>query len=229
MKREPDWLDRLPMARWGWPQLAWFGIPLLIATLLLGAPGPPWCWASIVPAVLLLLVVWFFRDPPRGVPDDPGAYLSPADGTIAEITPLDHYDFIGGPATQIGIFLSIFNVHVNRAARSAQVLETHYQPGEFLNALNPESVQRNEFMWIGFEEANSAESGAVRHAVRQISGAIARRIVCELAPGSAVQAGERFGMIKFGSRTELIVPADVEVTCQVGDKVRGGLTILARR
>jgi phosphatidylserine decarboxylase len=152
--------------------------------------------------------------------------VSPADGTIAEVTELDHYSFFDGPAVRIGIFLSIFNVHVNRAPRAARVVEMDYKPGEFLNALNPESAIRNEYIWIGLEEIGAPER---RLAVRAISGLIARRIVCILKPGQEVQRGEKFGMIKLGSRTELILPRDaVEVSVAVGDKVQAGSSILAR-
>ena len=142
------------------------------------------------------------------------------------MTELDHYDFLDGPAVRIGIFLSIFNVHINRAPRAGRVLAMHYKPGEFLNALNPESAIRNEFMWIGFEDE---ERPGVRYAVRQISGLLARRIVCALRPGQPVLHGEKFGMIKLGSRTELILPRDaVHVETAVGDVVHAGSTVLAR-
>ena len=174
--------------------------------------GKPWCWLAIVPLMFLLWLISFFRNPPRKIPDDPRAIVSPADGTVVDVTPLAHYDFIGGPAVRIGIFLSIFNVHINRAPLAGRVVELHYHPGEFLNAMRPESAERNEFMWIGFEQT---EPPSRRFAVRQISGMLARRIVCTLEPGQTVTRGENFGMIKLGSRTELILPAEtVEITVQ---------------
>ena len=202
------------------------GWPLVLATLLLLWLGCYWAWLAIVPATLLGLVVYFFRDPAREIPDAADAIVSPADGTVAEVTELDYYEFLGGPAVRIGIFLSIFNVHVNRAPRDTRVVEMHYKPGEFLNAMNPESALRNEYMWIGLEEmANPAR----RLAVRAISGLIARRIVCTLRPGQEVRRGERFGMIKLGSRTELILPRDqVQVDVVVGQKIKAGSTIVAR-
>ena len=176
--------------------------------------------------MLLALLLYFFRDPPRRIPDAPDAIVSPADGKVVEVTPLAHYDFVGGPAVRIGIFLSIFNVHINRAPLAGRVLEMHYRPGKFLNALNPQSAEQNEFMWVGFE---TLESPNRRFAVRQISGLFARRIVCPLRPGATVTRGEKFGMIKLGSRTELILPADaVEVQVQPGDNVRAGSDIVAR-
>ncbi|MCH2115548.1 MAG: phosphatidylserine decarboxylase [Pirellulales bacterium] len=220
------WRERLPFARWGLAELQLFGWPLLLMTIGLCVSGGLWRWLSLVPAVLLGLVAYFFRDPARVVPQDVNAIVAPADGTIAEVTEVDHYDFFDGPAIRIGIFLSIFNVHVNRAPRQARVVDMHYKPGEFLNAMNPESALRNEFMWIGLEEIKDP-----RHklAVRAISGLIARRIVCVLKLGQTVQRGEKFGMIKLGSRTELILPKHaVAVQAFVGQKIKAGSSILAR-
>ncbi len=214
----------LPFAPWGYRELLTYGLPLAAATLLLLVLGGWWVWLAIVPGVLLGFLISFFRDPPRSIPQDPGLFVSPADGRIVEITPLDEYHFFGGPAVRIGIFLSIFDVHVNRTPAEATVLETHYKRGRFRDARDPLSVQENEHQWTGFEQPDGA-----RYAVRQVSGAIARRIVCAVRPGAALARGERFGMIKFGSRTELIVPAGIEVTVQVGDRVQGGVTVLARQ
>jgi len=179
------------------------------------------------PAVLLALLVYFFRDPPRRVPREPGLVVSPADGTICEVTRLPHDEFLGGPAVRIGIFLSIFNVHLNRAPAAARVIALRYSPGEFLNALRPESALRNENMWIGLEEESPPHRRLV---VRQISGAIARRIVCDLRPGEVIPRGHKFGMIKLGSRTELILPdaPGLHVEVEVAQKVKAGSTILAR-
>jgi phosphatidylserine decarboxylase len=197
-------------------------VALTIAPLFL---EDPWCWLAVVPAVLLAWLIYFFRDPKRQGPQGPNLILAPADGTVTDVTPLAAYDFLGGPAIRIGIFLSIFNVHINRSPFSGRVVETHYRPGEFLNALRPESADRNEFMWIGLE----CTDRPLRFAVRQISGMLARRIVCELGPGSTVSRGQKFGMIKLGSRTELILPADaVQVHVRPGDKVHAGADVVAR-
>jgi phosphatidylserine decarboxylase len=221
-----QWRERLPFARWGLAELQLMGWPLLALAILLGLPGPPWCYVAAVPLVALGLVMYFFRDPQRTIPQDPNAIVSPADGTIAEVTELDRCDFIGGPAVRIGIFLSIFNVHINRSPRAARVLAMEYKEGEFLNALNPESAIRNEYMWIGMEDL---ERRNARLAVRQISGLLARRIVCALRPGMTVRRGEKFGMIKLGSRTELILPRDAaRVEVAVGQTVKAGSTLLAR-
>jgi phosphatidylserine decarboxylase len=219
-------LEKLWLARWSLYDLAIFGLPLVAAIVALPFVAKPWCLLAIVPLVFLIWLISFFRNPPRKIPSDPNVIVSPADGTVTDITPLAHYDFIDGPAVRIGIFLSIFNVHINRAPIAGRVVELHYHPGEFLNAMKAESSERNESMWIGFEQS---ESPSHRFAVRQISGMLARRIVCPLAAGQAVTRGEIFGMIKLGSRTELILPADaVEITVQPRDPVRAGSHIVAR-
>ena len=128
---------------------------------------------------------------------------------------------------RIGIFLSIFNVHLNRAPLACRVIALRYSPGEFLNALRPESAVRNENMWIGLEEESPPHR---RLAVRQISGAIARRIVCDLRPGESFARGQKFGMIKLGSRTELILPdcEGLSIEASVGRRVKAGSTVLAK-
>ena len=149
------WRDRLPFARWGLAELQIMGWPLLGLTILLGYYFWYLAW---IPAIPLCLVVWFFRDPPRRVPEGEGIYVSPADGKIAEITHLAYDDYIGGPAVRIGIFLSIFNVHLNRAPAATRVISLKYSRGEFLNALNPESALRNENIWVGLQELEPAVS-----------------------------------------------------------------------
>ena len=220
--RGPDWL---PFAPWGLWELNLLGWPLLAITAGLIWLGGIWQWLAVGPGVLLFLIVCFFRDPPRCIPDGPGAIVAPADGKVVDVTPLEHYEFLGGPAVRVGIFLSIFNVHINRAPFEAKVVDTHYKPGEFLNAMRADSAERNESMWIGFE---TLELPSRRFAVRQISGMFARRIVCMLRPGQAVSRGEKFGMIKLGSRTELILPESVEIVVQLGDKIHAGSDVVAR-
>jgi phosphatidylserine decarboxylase len=217
--------QRLPFAPWGWREIHLIGWPLLAITVGLLFLDDPWCWLAAVPAILLGWLLYFFRDPARQIPSEPQAIVAPADGLVVDVTPLDRYDFLGVPAIRIGIFLSIFNVHINRAPCAGRVLEMHYHEGEFLNAMRPESAERNEYMWIGFENSN----GPARFAVRQISGMLARRIVCVLKPGQTVSRGEKFGMIKLGSRTELVLPAEaVDVIVRVGDKVQAGSDVVAR-
>jgi phosphatidylserine decarboxylase len=192
---------------WYFGLTAWIAAPLLLATLL--------CWAE---------VVWFFRDPERTITTDASALVSPADGTVTDVGDVDAPDFPGGKAFRIGIFLSVFNVHVNRSPRTAKVTRLRYFPGKFANALNMSCADCNEQLWIDMED--TALSMPIR--VKQIAGAIARRIVCTLRLGETVQIGERIGMIKFGSRTEIYLPVDVKVNVavRVGQTVQGGSTIL---
>ena len=159
------WRRSLPLAPWGAAELLLMGGPLLLLIVLTAAflPGP-WKLVSLPPAVVLGLILYFFRNPRRSVPQGQGLWVSPADGTIAEITQIEHDDFVGGPAVRIGIFLSIFNVHLNRSPAEARVIALRYSPGEFLNALRPESAIRNENMWIGMEEECRAASAICRAA-----------------------------------------------------------------
>jgi phosphatidylserine decarboxylase len=221
--------DRLGFARYGFPELVGFSV-ILLALIGLAAWGAvaltPFLWALVAALGLVELeILWFFRDPPRKVPTDADALVSPADGTVSHVEEVEEPDFPGGRALRVSIFLSIFNVHVNRVPRSARVLAVRYQRGAFLDARHPECATRNERLWVDFEEPNGR-----RLRVKQISGAIARRIVCWLKPGDEVRAGDRFGMIKFGSRTDVLVPAGDarSVLVKVGDKVKGGRTVLMR-
>jgi len=219
------WRERIPFARWGLAELQLMGYPLLaLSVALLFSPVWP---LALVSGTVLGLVVYFFRDPPRQVPVEAGLLVAPADGKVVEITRLDHDDFVGGPAVRIGIFLSIFNVHVNRSPCQARVISLDYKPGKFLSALKPASALENESMWIGLEEDVAPHR---RLAVRQIAGQFARRIVCNLRPGEALGRGQKFGMIKLGSRTELILSDEpaLRVEAHVGQVVKAGLTVLAR-
>ncbi|MGD9722480.1 MAG: phosphatidylserine decarboxylase family protein [Pirellulales bacterium] len=218
------WRERLPFARWGLAEILLMVTPLAAAAAALA--WYYWPLAS-VPLALAAFVLYFFRDPPRNVPQEPGQLISPADGKIAEVTELAHDDFIGGPAVRIGIFLSVFNVHINRAPAAARVIRLRYHPGAFLNALDPASALKNENLWIGLEEEQPPHRRLV---VRQIAGLIARRIVCNLRSGERVARGHKFGMIKLGSRTELILPVEdgLRVLAAVGQKVTAGTSVLAR-
>jgi phosphatidylserine decarboxylase len=181
-------------------------------------------WVALLPIGLFWAeIIYFFRDPERVIPDDPAALHCPADGTVTHIGEIEDADFPGGRALRIGIFLSIFNVHVNRLPRTGRVTALRYFRGAFLDARHPDCPVKNEQLWIDLEEPGGRQ---VR--VKQISGALARRIVCWLKPGEEVKAGDRLGMIKLGSRTEVLVPASdaVEVKVQIGDKVKGGSTVL---
>jgi phosphatidylserine decarboxylase len=203
-----------------------FGLPALTCVVLALTVHAAF-WFLTVPFLLgLAEVLWFFRDPERTIPSDPAALVSPADGAVTHIEEVDEPDFPGGRALRISIFLSVFNVHVNRLPRSGRVTDIRYFPGRFLDARDPECPVRNEQLWIDMED--SATGKPLR--VKQISGAIARRIVCWLKPGDVPQKGERLGMIKFGSRTDVLLPVRLAETIdvKVGDSVKGGSTVLLR-
>jgi len=178
--------------------------------------------AAIPFAVLALFVLSFFRDPERKPQGGADAAVAPADGKVTDIGVVDEPEFIGGKALRIGIFLSVFNVHVNRAPLDGTLKVIRYQPGRFLDARNPASRDQNEANLAGFEGAKGP------FAVRQVAGLIARRIVFPFREGDAMARGQRMGMIKFGSRTELLVPAEarVKVAVEMGQSVRGGETVI---
>lgn len=217
-------------ARYGFAELVGFSAILLAAAIVvagLTAWLSPWWAIAFVPLALLQAeILWFFRDPERTIPTDPAAVLSPADGCVTDVGEIDDADFPGGRAFRVSIFLSIFNVHVNRLPRSGRVAEVRYFRGAFLDARHPECAQRNEQLWLDLEEPDGR-----RCRVKQVSGAIARRIVCFVKAGESVRAGDRFGMIKFGSRTDVLVPTGpgIEVLVRPGDVVHGGSTVLMRR
>lgn len=178
-------------------------------------------WLALLPLLPFAVVVWFFRDPERRTPDDVELLVAPADGTVTDIEEVEEPAFVGRKALRIGIFLSPFDVHVNRAPYGGVVRYLDYRVGEFLPAYNPAAAQRNEAVCLGLEAA-----GGLRMLVKQISGVLARRIVCRVQLGDALASGQRYGMIKFGSRTELYVPADAVAVCTVtrGSKVKGGVS-----
>ena len=173
-----------------------------------------------------LSVLWFFRDPIRRIrpSDDSGIMLCPADGKVSAIETVDRHEAVGGPATVIRIFLSVLDVHINRSPAAGEVVAVRYAPGAFHDARTPESATENESNLIVLKLDDGQTIG-----VRQIAGKIARRIVCRLKVGDRVEAGQRFGMIKFGSSTELILGRRNEVRLQVavGQRVKAGLTVLA--
>jgi phosphatidylserine decarboxylase len=207
----------------------WVTISLIAAAVACLFAWLGWWWAIIPVAIIWLALVAFFRDPLRRVPENlpPGVMLSPADGTISAILTVDHHEAIGASAVVIRIFLSVLDVHVNRSPCAGRVAALAHMPGKHLDARTEESAQVNESNLITIAGAPGA--GDLPIGVRQVSGAIARRIVCRLRVGDRLERGQRFGMIKFGSTTELILPRsrDVRVFVRLGDKVKGGLTQLA--
>jgi phosphatidylserine decarboxylase len=215
----------MPIAKEGLREIA-------LATLVLGllAWGGAWVyWPLAIPfALVWVWVLSFFRDPTRRGTFQPGDLCSPADGTVTEITHWDDYEPLGGPAIRIGMFLSLLNVHVNRSPCSGTVRSLSYRAGEYLDARHSESGRRNESNAL-LIDPDGAVPGPVE--VRQVAGFLARRIICHARVNQHLTIGSRFGLIKFGSRTELVIPQcdDTEILVKVGDKVRGGLTVMARQ
>jgi phosphatidylserine decarboxylase len=175
-------------------------------------------------SALLLFTISFFRDPHRKGPTDPKAIVSPADGTIVEIRTVHEPYFLNGEATMVAIFLSVFDVHVQRAPIDGEIKFVKYHKGKFLDARNMNASLENENRVIGIVGADG-----FRVTVRQIAGLIARRIVGWADPGAKLARGERLGMIRFGSRVELFLPPGIQVTAKMGDYAKGGETVLARR
>ncbi len=177
----------------------------------------------VLSVILISFTLYFFRDPQRQVPADikDGDVLSPADGRVMMIEDIEENEFLKAPAKVIGIFLSPLNVHVNRVPISGQVKFYQYIKGEFIAAYDHASADKNERTLIGIEGER------FKVLFKQITGFVARRIVCELRVGDKVKIGEKFGMIKFGSRTDVILPGNANIKVSVNQKVTGGITILA--
>lgn len=209
-----------PFAKYGLKELFIFSLVWLAMGALLWSAGPAWRPALLLPAAGLVFTLNFFRDPRRRVPAEAGLVVSPADGTVVEISDCEETEFLKRPCAKIGIFLSVFDVHVNRSPCDGPVTASAYRPGKFLDARHPDCGPENE--------RQSIQVGSM--VVKQVAGLIARRIVCEAKPGDILKRGERFGMIKFGSRTELYIPKDQveEIRVRLKDKVKGGETVVAR-
>lgn len=220
------WRGRLPFNRSGLAELVLFAGTGIALTIACGFLPIPWTWLAILPASGAVFVFNFFRDPERPISNDPNDVVSPADGKITDVVELPTSEFLEVPTVKIGIFLSVFNVHVNRMSRNGRLIRLRYTPGKFLNALKARSVEENEKMELFFVEPETPQR---RFVIRQIAGAIARRIVCLPRTGDTLTKGQRLGMIKFGSRTELLIPAaGFRAAVKPGDKVKGGATIVGR-
>ena len=209
------------MVRDGWVMV----IPLAAlaaGSLAIGylAPGAVWYVLASVFAGLALFVGFFFRDPARAVPPGEGLVISGGDGKVVTVEEIESDDFIGGPATQISVFLSIVNVHVNRIPITGVIRMRRRIEGKFKLAFKDEASGDNAQMVLGIE----GDKGRVL--IKQIVGFVARRIVCNVHEGDEVRIGDRFGLIRFGSRIDVIVPADTEIRVKNGDRVKGGETIL---
>jgi phosphatidylserine decarboxylase len=214
----------------GWP----FILIGLVATGILaglvwtvGPSLPPWLrtsflWGSWILALLTVFTVFFFRDPTPQIPIGDDLVVAPGEGRVIQITQVEEPAFLEGPATRISIFLSVFNVHVQRAPISGEVGYRHYNPGKYLAAWNPKASEENE------QASTGIQSGNHKVLVRQIAGLVARRVVTDHSEGRMVSRGDRIGIIRFGSRVDLFIPPEWEVMCCGGDKVRVGESVLAR-
>jgi phosphatidylserine decarboxylase len=194
----------------------YYGAVLFGAAVLIGWLTSPF-WA-IIPVLLAAFFLWFFRDPERNITDEPAAVVSPADGKVTDVASVD---INGKRMLRVSIFLNVFDVHVNRSPVSGVIRAAHYQSGKFLNAMNPASAECNE--------QNTVMVEGEGHTIifKQIAGLLARRIVFTKQIGQRVERGERVGLIKFGSRTDLLLDPVATIQVKVGDRVKGGSSILA--
>lgn len=199
------------------PDGYYYALALAGAAALVGwLAGPLWA----LPALLLaLFFLWFFRDPARVIPDYAGAVVSPADGKVTDVSSVL---MNGVPRTRISIFLSVFDVHVNRSPLAGVIREVRYQKGKFLNAMNPASAEHNE------QNAVTVEGDGQTVVFKQIAGLLARRIVFNKKVGDRVGRGERVGLIKFGSRVDVLLDPSAALQIKLGDRVKGGSSVLAR-
>ena len=198
-----------------------YGCSLLLVAAAVKWFTGDWTWA-IIPVLLAAFFLWFFRDPGRAIPAGNGLIVSPGDGHVTEtaciITP-------EGPRQRISIFLSVFDVHVNRSPISGVLSQVRYQKGQFLNAMNPASAERNEQNMVTVR-GEGADAG-FEVTFKQIAGLIARRIVFRCKEGQTVERGQRVGLIKFGSRVDVLLPAAAQLQVKVGQRVKGGASVLA--
>jgi phosphatidylserine decarboxylase len=197
------------------PDGYYYALPLLLASALVGWLANP-LWA--LPAILLaVFFLWFFRDPHRVISDGTGAVVSPADGKVTDISPVT---IDGTRLTRISIFLNVFNVHVNRSPIAGTIRDVRYKKGQYLNAMNPASAEMNE------QNAVTVEGEGQTVVFKQIAGLLARRIVFNKKIGDMVERGERVGLIKFGSRVDVLLDASVSLHIKIGDHVKGGSSVL---
>jgi phosphatidylserine decarboxylase len=222
---------RIPLTPHGVPEI------LLFTALFGGAGVAAWIGfpfpAGLIVAVLAgggwLFVMNFFRDPERAAPDGEGLIVAPADGTVTDVIQVDDAPFVQGRATRVGIFLSVFDVHVNRSPVRGVVGYLQHRPGSYLDARDPACADLNEAQDLGLWVEDGA-GGRFPVLVRQIAGLVARRIVCSARLDQVLERGERYGMIKVGSRTEVYIPESrvAEISVRVGQKVKGGRDVIGR-
>ena len=195
------------------------GVSLVIAAIVYYFFGAYW---AVIPVVLALYFAYFFRDFHRSMPYDPNILYSPADGTVMGVEEIFDDEYLNEPARKLTIFLSVFNVHTNRAPLDGEIKYQRYTCGQFVPAYEKNASFENERHAVG------VDNGRIRFLVIQVAGLLARRIVSWVTVGHELKQGETYGMIKFGSSTELIVPMNVEIMVKKGDKVVGGITVVGR-
>ncbi len=212
---------RFPVTEYGSKEVSFFGM-LLFVFLILSLFFYP--WVSIPVSFCLFFILYFFRDPSRILPGGDEKLLAPADGRIIEISSEQEENYLKCKAMKIGIFMSLFSVHVNRVSYGGKVEFVKHVNGRFFDARSPDSSRQNEHNMVGI----MTNDGKTRILIKQIAGKIARRIVCDCSVGQNVERGQRFGMIKFGSRLEVFIPedADFELAVKEGEKVHAGTTVL---
>ena len=179
-------------------------------------------WLLVLIVVLIIYVFWFFRDPARVSPNDPNTVVAAADGTVADIVEIDEPEVVHTRQKRVGIFLSVFDVHTNRAPVGGKIIYKKAHAGLCLDARHADCTTKNRAMTWAFQNSRGT------FVVRQLTGMIARRIVGWSKVGDELKKGEHFGMIRFGSRTEVYLPLDAEVLVKVGDRVTGGISVIAR-
>lgn len=216
-------MKKTGLTRYGTRELIHAAVATAIACILLAWTG--FWFLCIFPVALFTFILFFFRDPERITPDNPQAVFSPADGTVTHVTECECSEFFNGKVVMIGIFLSIADVHINRSPCAGIVRRISYHPGKFHDARSPESSRENEANCVYLEAFLPGKPFVL---VKQIAGIIAWRIVCSIEEGQTLAAGQKFGMIKFGSRTEIYLPvsAGFSPSVQIGDIVRAGETVL---
>ena len=194
-----------------------YGLSLLAVAVALQWATGSWAW-GIAPVLLAVFFLWFFRDPQRAIPAGAGLIVSPGDGLVTETISITTPD---GPRQRISIFLSVFDVHVNRSPIGGVLSSVSYRKGEYLNAMNPASADHNE------QNVVTVTGEGIQVTFKQIAGLLARRIVFNLGEGDKVERGQRVGLIKFGSRVNVLIPSEATLRVKVGQRVKGGSSVLA--
>lgn len=195
-----------------------YGVSLLVVAVIVWV-STHFISLTALPVLLAAFFLWFFRDPQRAIPQAPGLVVSPGDGKVQEA---EWIETTAGSRIRVTVFLSVFNVHVNRVPIGGTVTVVDYREGEFMNAMNAESAVVNEQTLITIDDGTHTVS------FKQIAGLLARRIVCNLKPGDKVERGQRMGLIKFGSRVDILMPAETELRVKVGDRVKGGSSVIGQ-